>query len=161
MLEIQGTIGASPTIERKQGFEQILQENPDYQIVYSRSGDFTFEGGRDAVEMYLEEHEWDIDVIFAHNDDMALGTIQALEASGIAPGKEVKIISVDGTKEALKALKEQKINCVVECSPLLGPQLMKAVTDLMSGKELPLRIITDERVFTAESPKEQFENRKY
>lgn len=130
----------------------LLAEHPDYSIVYSAGGDFTREGGRLVVEQYLREHAWDIDVIYSHNDDMALGAVDALEAAGIQPGRDVKIISVDGTEEAVKALEEGRLNCVVECSPLLGPQLMKAVTDLMSGKELPLRIITDERVFTAQTP---------
>ena len=161
ILEIQGTVGATPTIERKRGFEMLLAEHPDYSIVYSAGGDFTREGGRLVVGQYLREHAWDIDVIYSHNDDMALGAVDALEAAGIQPGRDVKIISVDGTKEAVKALEEGRLNCVVECSPLLGPQLMKAVTDLMSGKELPLRIITDERVFTAQTPREELRGRKY
>lgn len=161
ILEIQGTVGATPTIERKRGFEMLLAEHPDYSIVYSAGGDFTREGGRLVVGQYLREHAWDIDVIYSHNDDMALGAVDALEASGIQPGRDVKIISVDGTEEAVKALEEGRLNCVVECSPLLGPQLMKAVTDLMSGKELPLRIITDERVFTAQTPREELRGRKY
>ncbi|WP_101552612.1 MULTISPECIES: substrate-binding domain-containing protein [Anaerotruncus] len=161
ILEIQGTVGATPTIERKRGFEMLLAEHPDYSIVYSAGGDFTREGGRLVVERYLREHAWDIDVIYSHNDDMALGAVDALEAAGIQPGRDVKIISVDGTEEAVKALEEGRLNCVVECSPLLGPQLMKAVTDLMSGKELPLRIITDERVFTAQTPREELRGRKY
>ena len=102
-----------------------------------------------------------IDVIFAHNDDMALGTLEFLAERGIRPGTDVKIMSIDGTSDALDALQDGKINCVVECNPLLGPQLMKAITDLMQGKELPLRIITDENVFTKETPKALFSNRKY
>lgn len=161
ILEIQGSPGASPTVERKRGFEQILRENSGYSIVYSQNGEYTREGGREVVEQYLSNRSWDIDVIFSHNDDMALGAVQALEEAGIQPGRDVKIISIDGISEALDALHKGKINCVVECSPLLGPQLMKAVTDLMQGKELPLRFITDERVFTQDTPPEEMKNRAY
>ena len=161
ILELQGTQGASPTVERKLGFEQGISENPDYQIVYSDFGDYNRVGGKRIVETYLQEHSWDIDVIYAHNDDMALGAIEALRANGIEPGKDVLLISIDGTSDALEALKKGEMNCVAECSPLLGPQLMKAITDLMAGKELPLRIITDEIVFTQQTDKAAFQNRKY
>ncbi len=161
ILEIQGTLGASPTVERKSGFEMLLAENPGYEIVYSASGDFTKEGGEAVIEAYLQKYAWDIDVIFAHNDDMALGAIKVLDEYGLKPGEDVKIVSVDGTHEALKAIQQGKLNCVVECSPLLGPQLMKAIQDLMAGKELPLRIITDEVVFTRENVDVLIKGRKY
>jgi simple sugar transport system substrate-binding protein len=161
ILEIQGTLGASPTVERNQGFEEVMSGYPDYKIVYSKSGDFTYEGGKKVIEEYLQTHEWDIDAIFAHNDDMALGSIEALEANGIKPGVDVSIVSVDGTRKAFEAMIDKKLNCVVECSPLLGPQLMKAVQDLMSGKELPLRIITEEKVYTQEDAKSVIRSRKY
>jgi simple sugar transport system substrate-binding protein len=139
ILEIQGTQEASPTIDRKRGFELALAETKGYEIVYSGHGEYTRESGRLFMEWYLKENNWDIDVLFCHNDDMALGAAQALEAAGISPGIDVKIVSVDGTKEALDALKDERLNCVVECSPLLGSQLMKAIKDLMEGKELPFR----------------------
>lgn len=100
-------------------------------------------------------------MIYAHNDDMALGAVEVLQENGIEPGRDVKILSVDGTGAALEALQKGQVNCVVECNPLLGPQLMKAISDLMQGKELPLRIITDESVFTEDSPESAFQNRKY
>lgn len=161
ILEIQGTLEASPTVERKQGFEEVMYNNKKYQIVYSKSGDYTYKGGKEVIEEYMNTHEWDIDAIFAHNDDMALGAIKALESYGIKPGKDVKIVSVDGTRKAFDAMMDGKLNCVVECSPLLGPQLMKAIQDLMNGKELPLRIITDEKVFTENEAKEAISSRKY
>ena len=114
-----------------------------------------------AVKEYLLNQGGEIDALYAHNDDMALGAIEALKELGIQPGIDVKIMSIDGTADALDALRDGKMNCVVECNPLLGPQLMKAVTDLMQGNELPLRIITDESVFTAATPKDLFRNRTY
>jgi len=161
ILELQGTIGASPATDRKKGFEEILIQHPEYKIVYSEVGYFTYKDGKNIIEKYLSEHEWDIDVIFAHNDDMALGAIEALEENGIKPGVDVKIVSVDGTKEAFKALIDGKLNCSVECNPLLGPQLIKAIKDLMTGEELPLRIITEGEIFTKEEAKSSIKGRKY
>ncbi len=161
ILELQGTLGASPSTQRKQGFEEILKQYPAYKIVYSKSGNFTFAQGKSVVEDYLSEHDWDIDVIFAHNDDMALGAISALEEHGIKPGEEVKIVSVDGTKEAFRAVIGGRLNCTIECNPLLGPQLMKAIKDLTSGKELPLRIITEGKIYTAKEAKKALKSRKY
>ncbi len=161
ILEIQGTLEASPTVERKQGFEEIMNHYSEYHIKYSESGNYTYAGGKAVIQKYMDNHEWDIDVIYAHNDDMALGAISALESYGIKPGKDVKIVSVDGTKKAFEAMISGKLNCVVECSPLLGPQLMKAIQDLMNGKELPLRIITDEKVYTQDEAKEVKNSRKY
>lgn len=161
ILELRGTEGASPARGRKTGFENAISGDTRYKIVYSACGDFNREVGKQAVESYLQTHEWDFDVIYAHNDDMALGTIEVLKKYGIEPGVDVKIMSVDGTSDALEALQNGELNCVAECNPLLGPQLMKAITDLMEGKELPLRIITDESVFTQDTPKEKLENRKY
>ena len=161
VLELRGTEGSSPAQSRKSGFESVIDNDPQCEIVHSACGDFNREGGRSAVQEYLEHHDWDIDAIFAHNDDMALGTLEYLAEQGIQPGTDVKIMSIDGTSDALDALQDGKINCVVECNPLLGPQLMKAITDLMQGNELPLRIITDESVFTKDTPQPQFQNRKY
>jgi simple sugar transport system substrate-binding protein len=104
---------------------------------------------------------WDIDVIYSHNDDMALGAVKALKELGITPGVDVLIVSIDGIASALKALKKGELNCVVECSPLFGPQLMKAIEDYMSGKDLPRRIITDEIVFTKDTPEQYFRGRHY
>lgn len=161
IMELQGTLGATPTEERNEGFAELLDKNRSYRIVYSKGGDFTFEGGKQIVTDYLKTHPWDIDVIFAHNDDMALGAIAALEENGLHPGTDCRIVSVDGTRAALKAITAGTLNCSVECSPLLGPQLMKAVTDLMEGEELPLRIITNEIVFTADNAKSELPGRKY
>lgn len=161
ILELRGTEGASPALGRKAGFENAIMGDSRYEIVWSECGDFSREAGRQVVERYLRTHEWDIDVIYAHNDDMAVGAIEVLKEHGIDPGKDVKIMSVDGTSEALEALKNGELNCVAECNPLLGPELMKAITDLMDGKELALRIITDESVFTQETPLEELRDRTF
>lgn len=161
IMELQGNKGASPTVERHEGFVEILQEEPEYEITYSVNGDFTYEGGKNAVEDYLDEHDWDMQAIYAHNDDMALGAVEALKAHGLNPGKDVVIISVDGTKEAFEAMIQGTLNCAVECNPLLGPPLMKAVRDMISGREMPLRIITEEKVYDQTTAEEDIKGRLY
>ena len=162
ILEIQGTAGASPTIERSQGFLEVLSLMKAYDVVASPYGDYNFDGGYRSVKDYLEGRQsWDIDVIYSHNDDMALGAVKALKEMGLKPGIDVLIVSIDGIGPALKALKKGELNCVVECSPLFGPQLMKAIEDYMSGKDLPRRIITDEIVFTKDTPEQYFRGRHY
>jgi len=151
ILELQGTPGATPTEERREGFSEIINEQKNMEIVYSASGYFTREKGYEIILEYLNDHPvLDIDVIYAHNDDMILGAIQALKEKKYKPGEDVRLISVDGTLPAMNALKKGEINFLVECTPLLGNQVMKAVVDLMDGKDLPMRIVTDERTFTTE-----------
>ena len=161
ILELKGNEGASPTVERRRGFIEVMRECKNYQIVHSEYGDFTYEGGKQVVEDYLRQGEWDVDIIYAHNDDMALGAIEALEEHGIAPGEDVKIISVDGTSEAFRAIILGKMNCTVECNPLLGPPLMKAIRDMVAGKEMPVRIITEEKVYDLEQAEEVVNQRAY
>ena len=164
IVELQGTIGSAPAIDRKIGFEEVLKDHPNYRIIVSESGDFFRSVGRQVMERILKElaeKNLRMDVLFAHNDDMAIGAIAAMEAAGLKPGKDVVIVSVDAIRDAFKAMIAGKLNCTVECSPLLGPQLMKAVKDYMSGQDLPVRIVTSEMVFPAEVARAALPSRKY
>jgi simple sugar transport system substrate-binding protein len=154
-------VGSAPAIDRKRGFEEILKDYPNYKIVRSQTGDFTRAKGKEVMEAFLKSEGKNINVLFAHNDDMAIGAIQAIEEAGLRPGKDIIIVSIDGVKGAFEAMMAGKLNCTVECSPLLGPQLMSAVTDIMAGKALPKRIVTQETVFPAEVAAREFPNRKY
>lgn len=113
------------------------------------------------MEAFLKSEGKNIDVLYAHNDDMALGAIQAIEEYGLQPGKDIIIVSIDAVRGAFEAMIEGKLNCTVECSPLLGPQLFDAVEALVAGEELPARIVTNEGVFPAETAKEVLPTRKY
>ncbi len=161
IVELQGTVGSAPAIDRKDGFEKILKDHPNYKIIKSQTGDFTRALGKEVMEAFLKSDGDKIDVLFAHNDDMAIGAIQAIEEYGKKPGEDITIVSIDGVKGAFEAMIAGKLNCTVECSPLLGPQLMQSVKDLMAGNELPKRIVTEEGVFPAEVAAEEFPNRKY
>jgi galactofuranose transport system substrate-binding protein len=161
IVELQGTVGSAPAIDRKKGFEEIIKTNPRYKIIRSQTGDFTRAKGKEVMEAFLKAEGKKINVLYAHNDDMAIGAIQAIEEAGLKPAKDILIISVDAVKGAFEAMIAGKLNVSVECSPLLGPQLMQAVKDLKAGKTLPRRIVTQETVFPMEVAAKEFPNRKY
>ncbi|MGC4001150.1 MAG: ABC transporter substrate-binding protein [Anaeromyxobacter sp.] len=161
IVELQGTVGSAPAIDRKKGFEEILKGYPNFKVIRSQTGDFTRAKGKEVMEAFLKAEGNKINVLYAHNDDMAIGAIQAIEEAGLKPGKDIVIVSIDAVKGAFEAMMAGKLNCTVECSPLLGPQLMQAVKDLKAGKTLPKRIVTQEGVFPAEVAAKEFPNRKY
>jgi ABC-type sugar transport system substrate-binding protein len=160
IVELQGTTGSAPAIDRKKGFAEILQDYPNLKITRSQTGDFTRAKGKEVMEAFLKADK-KIQVLFAHNDDMAIGAIQAIEEAGLKPGTDIIIVSIDAVKGAFEAMIAGKLNCSVECSPLLGPQLMEAVKDLKAGKTLPTRIVTEEGVFPAEIAAQELPNRQY
>jgi simple sugar transport system substrate-binding protein len=161
VVELQGTVGSCPAIDRKKGFEEIIKANPRIKIIRSQTGDFTRAKGKEVMEAFLKAEGKKINVLYAHNDDMAIGAIQAIEEAGLKPSKDITIISVDAVKGAFEAMMAGKLDVTVECSPLLGPQLMSAVKDLVAGKTLPRRIVTQEGIFPMEVAAKEFPNRKY
>jgi ABC-type sugar transport system substrate-binding protein len=161
IVELQGTAGSSPTIERGKGFRDIIKQRSDLLIQQAEPADFTMEQGRATMAAFLQEMGSDIKVLFAHNDDMAIGAIEAIEAYGLVPGKDIVIISVDGTRKAFEMMVAGKINCIVECNPLLGPILMQAVKEVMEGRSLPKRIVPQESVYTEGLADKEVANRQY
>jgi len=161
IVELQGTVGSAPAIDRKKGFEEIIKADPKFKIIRSQTGDFTRAKGKEVMEAFLKAEGKKINVLYAHNDDMAIGAIQAIEEAGMKPAKDIVIISIDAVKGAFEAMIAGKLNVSVECSPLLGPQLMQAVKDLKAGKTLPKRIVTQEGVFPMEVAAKEFPSRKY
>jgi ABC-type sugar transport system substrate-binding protein len=161
IVELQGTVGSAPANDRKKGFAEIIATDPRYKIIRSQTGDFTRAKGKEVMEAFLKAEGRSVNVLFSHNDDMAIGAIQAIEEAGLAPGKDITIISIDGVKGAFEAMIAGKLNVTVECSPLLGPQLMAAVKDVVAGKPIPKRIITEESVFPMEVAAQELPKRKY
>jgi simple sugar transport system substrate-binding protein len=161
IVELQGTVGSAPAIDRKKGFEEIIKADPKFKIIRSQTGDFTRAKGKEVMEAFLKAEGKKINVLYAHNDDMAIGAIQAIEEAGLKPAKDIVIISIDAVKGAFEAMIAGKLNVSVECSPLLGPQLMQAVKDLVAGKTIAKRIVTQEGVFPMEVAAKEFPNRKY
>ncbi|MER7456749.1 ABC transporter substrate-binding protein [Micromonospora sp. NPDC126480] len=160
IVELQGTTGSAPANDRKKGFAEAIAANPNLKIIASQSGDFTRAGGKQVMEQFLKANP-DIDVLFAHNDDMGLGALEAITAAGKQPGKDILIITVDAVRDGMQALADGKFNFIAECSPLLGPQLMDLTKKVHAGEEVPARIETEETTFTQEQAKEALPNRKY
>ncbi len=161
IVELQGTVGSAPANDRKQGFEEIIAANPHLKIIRSQSGDFTRTKGKEVMEAFLKAETRKIHVLYAHNDDMAIGAIQAIEEAGKRPGSDILIVSIDAVKGAFEAMIAGKLNATIECNPLLGPQLMTSVTEVVAGRPIPHRIVVDEEVFTLETAKQHIQSRKY
>ncbi|WP_089859127.1 ABC transporter substrate-binding protein [Halanaerobium salsuginis] len=161
IVELQGTVGSAPAIDRKAGFEQIIQHFPNLKIIRTQSGDFTRSKGKEVMESFLKAEGENIDALFSHNDDMAIGAIQAIEEYGLKPGEDIKIVSIDGVRGAFEAMIQGKLNCTVECNPLLGPQLVEIVKGVVDGKEFPKYIPVKENIYVQSQAKEVFSERKY
>ena len=162
IAELQGTPGAAPAIDRQKGFAEIIKQNPGMKIIKSQSGDFSRSKGKEVMESFLKSPEGkSITALYSHNDDMAMGAIQAIEESGRKPGTDIKVVSIDGIKDALQTLVTGKNNCVVECNPLLGPDLFDAAAALKAGKTVPKHIAPKETVFDQTNAKAALPIRKY
>ena len=147
IVEISGTIDSTPMRQRALGFRDVLEGDERFAIIDSVSGDFLRSKGKECMEQLLKRHE-DIDVLYTHNDGMMLGAVEAIEAKGLTPGKDIIIITVDGEQAAIDLLKEGKINCVVECSPMIGETVMKLAEKLAAGEAIPRYTYSQEQVFT-------------
>jgi len=161
IVELQGTVGSAPALDRKKGFAEIIAGNPKLKVIRSQTGDFTRAKGKEVMEAFLKAEGKKINVLYAHNDDMAIGAIQAIEEAGMKPGKDILVISIDGVRGAFEAMIAGKLNVTVECSPLLGPQLMQIARDVVAQKPVPKRYTVQEGVFPAEVAAKEFPNRKY
>ncbi|WP_028662087.1 ABC transporter substrate-binding protein [Saccharomonospora saliphila] len=159
VVELQGTTGAAPALDRQQGFAEAI-EGSNIEIIASQSGDFTRSGGKQVMEAFLKSHD-DIDVVYSHNDDMGLGAIEAIEASGRTPGEDIEIITVDAVKDGMRALAAGRINFIVECNPLLGEQLMDLARKVVAGEDVPKRVVVEETTFTQAEAEKVLPDRKY
>jgi galactofuranose transport system substrate-binding protein len=160
VVQLEGTTGAAPAIDRAEGFASKIAADDTIEVTASQTGDFTRDGGKQVMESFLQSDDT-IDVVFAHNDDMGLGAIEAIEAAGLTPGEDIKIITIDAVKDGMQALADGKINFIVECNPLLGPQLMDLAQKVLDGEEVPERVVTEETTFTQEQAAEVLPERQY
>src|SRR4051794_24267137 len=147
IVELQGTAGAAPAIDRQKGFMEVLAQHPDMKVIKSQSGDFTRAKGKEVTEAFLKAEGKNINAVYAHNDDMALGAIQAIEEAGLKPGTDVLVISIDGVRAAFEAMVEGKLNATVECNPLLGPAAYDAIDKVRKGEALPKKIVVQDKLF--------------
>ena len=137
VFELRGTPGASCAIDRKKGFDEAIADHPRIKIVKSQDGNFERGKGKEVMEAFLKTPEGkDFNALYAHNDDMALGAIQAMKEAGLKPGKDIKIVSVDAVRAAFEAIIDGELNCTVECNPLLGPKLFDIAEAILAAKKL-------------------------
>ncbi|MAY44956.1 MAG: sugar ABC transporter substrate-binding protein, partial [Rhodobacteraceae bacterium] len=149
-VELQGTTGSSPAIDRKKGFEQGIAGHDNLEIVRSQTGDFTRSQGKVVMESFLKaEGGENICALYAHNDDMAVGAIQAIKEAGMKPGEDIKIVAIDAVPDAHLAIAQGEMNATIELTPnMAGPALDALDKYLADGTVPPKWIQTDSKLFT-------------
>lgn len=158
IFEIRGTDSSSASEDRAIGFRKIINADRRFKFVYSESGDFLRSKGKELVENFIREKggfvfdDRPIDIIFSHNDGMTLGALEVLEEYGVNAGTDVTIVTFDAEQAAVDALKDGKVNCVVECNPDLGETVLTVAQKLSRGERIEYYTTVEERVFT------EFEN---
>lgn len=163
---LAGTPGSAAALDRGKGFVEVVAKQPRIKMVGSLCGNFMRSKGKEVMAAFLAtQASRAVNVVFAHNDDMAVGAIQAIKAAGRKPGTDIKVVSIDAVKAAFEAMVAGELNCTVECNPEVGPQLFDAVEALvdgvLDGKPLPKRITVKERVFDQSTAKKLLPHRPY
>ena len=148
VVELVGTLDSTPMLQRSTGFRDTIAGEERIRILDLVSGDFMISKGKECMRNLLEKYGSDIDVLYSHNDGMMYGALEAIEEYGLTPGKDIIVISVDGEQRAIDLLKEGKVNCVVECTPMLGDMIMQAVLNLRNGNTVDREIYSSEEVYT-------------
>jgi galactofuranose transport system substrate-binding protein len=163
VVELQGTVGSSPAINRKKGFDQVVAANPGMKIVRTQSGDFTRTKGKEVMESFIKAEGGgkNICAVYAHNDDMAIGAIQAIKEAGLKPGKDIKIVSIDGVPDIFKAMGDGEANVTVELTPNMAGPALDALAAYKKDGTMPKKWIqTESKVFTPDTAKAEYEKRK-
>jgi ABC-type sugar transport system substrate-binding protein len=160
MVVLEGTTGSGPAIDRATGFDEAIAGSGIVKMD-SQTGNFTRADGKTVMEGFLQKYGDTIDLLYAHNDDMALGAIDAIEAAGLVPGKDIKIVSVDAVKDGMTALAAGKINYIVECQPLLGDGVAKIVKQVLAGETVEKKQYVEDGEFDQAAAIEALPTRKY
>jgi ABC-type sugar transport system substrate-binding protein len=156
IVELEGTTGSSPANDRKKGFDEAIAADDRFEIVASQSGDFARDQGRQVMETLLQSHP-DVNIVYAHNDEMAIGAIQALELAGRKPGEDVLVVSIDGTRDALQAITDGKMGVTVESSPFFGPLACDVMKRYAAGETIEPWVKVEDRIFTKENAAEHID----
>jgi len=153
IIELLGSTGASAANDRQKGFEDAIKATPGLKIVAAQDGDFTRDTGRKVMETLLQAHP-EVTAVYAHNDEMALGAISALQAAGKQPGKDVIIVSIDGEKDGIQAVIDGKLGATVECNPRFGPKAYETLMNYAAGQAIPAKIINPDKFYDATNAKD-------
>jgi ribose transport system substrate-binding protein len=150
IVELEGTTGSSPANDRRTGFDDAIVADPRFEVVASQTGDFARDTGRQVMETLLQAHP-EVNIVYAHNDEMAIGAIQALELAGRKPGADVLVVSIDGTRDALQAILDGKMGVTVESSPFFGPLACDTMKRYAAGETIEPWVQVSDRIFTIEN----------
>ncbi len=162
IVELGGTSDSTPAIGRYEGFRAVLSSHPKFRVIFSQDGDFMLSKGREIMQQVLELYDpAEIDVLYSHNDDMTFGAIEVMQEAGIRPGRDIVIISVDATQRMVNLLEAGVVNCVIECNPNSGPQVMDLARRIVSGEPAPKRTFIEETVFNENTDFDTIEDRGY
>jgi ABC-type sugar transport system substrate-binding protein len=161
MVVLEGTTGSAPANDRAEGFNEAIAGTM-IETIDSQTGDFTRDGGKSVMEGYIANYGIEgIDLVFAHNDDMGLGAIEAIEAAGGVPGEDIKIITIDAVADGMQALVDGKINYIVECNPLLGELVAGVVKDVLAGNPVEKEYYVEDEAFDQEAAAAVIDSRLY
>jgi len=158
ILELSGTTGSGAAVGRAKGFREAL--NANIKILDSQTGNFTRAEGKPVMEAFLKKYAGQIQGVFFHNDDMAIGAVEAIKAAGLKPG-DLKMVSIDGTRGGFQLMIDGWLQADVECNPLLGPQVIDLALKLMNGEPIVKEVLTDESVYYPDKAAELLPTRKY
>jgi ABC-type sugar transport system substrate-binding protein len=161
IVELQGTPGSAAANDRRKAFADGLAKHSDLTIIDSQSGDFSRAKGKEVMEAFIKKHGKAIEIVYAHNDDMALGAIQAIEEAGLKPGKDIIIVSVDAIKEAVQAVADGKISVTVECNPLFGPKIYDTIEKIMKGEKVERVSYNKDELFDSTNAAARVDSREY
>ncbi len=163
IVELQGTVGATAAIDRAQGFNDVIGKYPNANIVRSQTGEFTRTKGKEVMESILKAENGGKGVcaLWAHNDEMALGGIQAIKEAGLKPGSDILVVSVDGVPDYFKAMADGDANATVELSPHLGGPAFDVIEKYLGGdKNIPKLISTTGDLFTQDTAAAEYQKRR-
>lgn len=148
IVEIGGTVASTPAIGRYAGFRDVISSHPKFSVIFSEDGDFMLSKGVEIMRKVFRLYDpKDIDVLYSHNDDMTFGAIEVMREAGIEPGVDIVIISVDATQRIVNYLKKGEVNCVIECNPNSGTQVMEIARKVVAGEKVQKHIYIEEKVF--------------
>ncbi|MFB8273423.1 ABC transporter substrate-binding protein [Streptomyces sp. NPDC055955] len=147
-----GAAGNNVTTERTKGFKDRIKEKaPDLKVVFQQTGDFAREKGQQVTEQLIQSKPG-IKGIYAENDEMGLGAVAALKGAGKKAGA-VKIVTVDGTRNAVQGIVDGWISGVIESNPRFGPLAFQTLDTFTQGKEVPQDVIIQDGAYDAENAK--------
>jgi ABC-type sugar transport system substrate-binding protein len=161
IVELQGEPGSAAANERRKAFADAIAKHPEFKVIDSQSGNFRRSQGKEVMEAFIKKHGREIEIVYAHNDDMALGAIQAIEEAGLKPGKDIMIVSIDAIKEAVQAVADGKISVTVECNPLFGPKIYDTIEKVLKGETVERTSYNKDELFDSTNAAARVGERQY